>query len=191
MKHFYNTIEGWTTFQKLYSEMVQKFPNGSKFVEVGSFKGKSAAYMAVEIVNSNKNIDFYCVDVWEWSVPNTTDINLGVTFLNNMEPVKEYIKPIKDTSVNASLMFEDNSLDFIFIDAGHSYSDVKADIEAWYPKLKPTGVFAGHDYKSYWPGVVRAVNEFVKNTNVVLTCNNNNPSTWVIYDNTRKTLKRV
>ena len=47
--------------------MVEKFSSGSKFVEVGSWKGKSAAYMAVEIINSKKKITLDCIDTWEGS----------------------------------------------------------------------------------------------------------------------------
>lgn len=43
-------------------------------------------------------------------------------------------------------LFEDESLDFIYIDANHSYDYVKADMEMWYPKLKKGGLFSGHDY---------------------------------------------
>lgn len=49
--------------------------------------------------------------------------------------------------------------DFVFVDAGHSYSAVKADLEAWEPKVRPGGWFGGHDYHSNHPGVIRAVDE--------------------------------
>ena len=43
-------------------------------------------------------------------------------------------------------LFDDESLDFIYIDANHAYDYVKSDIKLWYPKLKKGGIFAGHDY---------------------------------------------
>ena len=49
-------------------------------------------------------------------------------------------------SVKASEAFSDGSLDFVFLDADHSYKGVKRDIEAWLPKVKPGGLLCGHDY---------------------------------------------
>lgn len=72
-------------------------------------------------------------------------------------------KVIRATSLQAINMFDDQSLDFVFIDADHTYEGVKEDLEAWYPKLKNGGVLSGHDYdnKDYpcW-GVEKAVKEF-------------------------------
>ena len=71
MNHIYQEEQfgqNWFTYPRLYTEMVTKFPSGSKFVEVGSWKGKSSAYMAVEIANSRKDINFYCVDHWLGSI---------------------------------------------------------------------------------------------------------------------------
>lgn len=62
-------------------------------------------------------------------------------------------------SVEAAERVEDGWADFIFIDAGHSYQAVKADIEAWLPKVRPGGWFGGHDYHSAHTGVIRAVDE--------------------------------
>jgi GR25 family glycosyltransferase involved in LPS biosynthesis len=66
-------------------------------------------------------------------------------------------------SLDAVSRFDDHSLDFVFIDASHEYEDVKADIIAWLPKIKPGGILAGHDYYigdfDYYPGVKQAVNE--------------------------------
>ncbi len=168
--HFYQQDqfdENWFTYQTLYSQMVKEFPSGSTFVEVGCWKGRSAACMCVEIANSGKDIDFYCVDMWD--SPDETDPNLkGLydKFLHNLQPVAPYFKPLKLKSLDAAVKFKDASLDFVFIDAGHDYDSVKADILAWYPKIKPGGILAGHDYYPYsptWGDVYRVANEIFPN----------------------------
>ena len=53
---------------------------------------------------------------------------------------------IRANSKIASEIFEDESLDFIYIDANHAYDFVVEDIKLWFPKLKKEGVFSGHDY---------------------------------------------
>jgi hypothetical protein len=67
MDHFNTSIQGWFGFHNLYSEIVAKADHGAHFVEVGSWKGKSASYMAVEIINTGKRIRFDCVDTWRGS----------------------------------------------------------------------------------------------------------------------------
>ncbi len=65
-------------------------------------------------------------------------------------------------SLVAATKVEDGSLDFVFIDADHSYEAVRADIRAWLPKLKPGGLLCGHDYlHPKCPGVAMAVDEAV------------------------------
>ena len=59
----------------------------------------------------------------------------------------------------ASKAIPDESLDFAFIDADHSYEAVRLDIENWMPKVKPHGMLLGHDYVERYDGVIRAVNE--------------------------------
>lgn len=53
---------------------------------------------------------------------------------------------IKKFSVEAADLVEDESLDFVYIDANHSEPYVTQDIEAWAPKVRPGGIVAGHDY---------------------------------------------
>ena len=173
MNHFYQNIHGWFDFQKTYTKMVNQHGDGAHFVEIGTFLGRSLSYLAVEIINSGKNIRLDAVDTWEGSplescqqqqteVMNKT---LYDDFLKNIEPVKDHINVVKSDSVEASKLYEDESLDFIFIDASHHYEFVKADIQAWYPKLKKGGYIGGHDYDppSRTPngihGVFQAVNE--------------------------------
>lgn len=168
MNHIYGEPqfgENWFSYPGLYSGFVRDCPEGGKIVEVGSWKGKSTAYLGVEVVNSNKNIQVYAVDTWLGS-NEAAHINdqyvkenkLYELFLSNMSPVnkdREVVKPIRMKSVEAANMFEDKSVDFVFIDASHEYEDVKADIAAWLPKVKPGGVLAGHDWN--WTEVQRAV----------------------------------
>ena len=76
MEHFYQNLSGenWFTYPNLYKEMVEKCSadSTSHFVEVGSWKGRSASFMGVEIINSNKIIKFDCVDTWKGSIEHTT-----------------------------------------------------------------------------------------------------------------------
>lgn len=170
MEHFYHNLgEKWFNYQALYSQMVMDFPDKSHFVEVGSWKGMSSAFMAVEIINSGKDIRFDCVDLWDYDV-SQNDIsedmykNLYDIFIKNIEPVKHIINPIKDFSLKASKLYNENSIDFIFIDGAHDYKNVKTDIESWFPKLKLGGIIAGHDYD--YDGVSSAVNGFFKDKEI-------------------------
>lgn len=171
-EHFFQSLEGWFSYPQLYKYAVHSYPYG-KFVEIGTWLGQSAAFMAVEIANSKKNIDFFCVDTWNGSEEHQEDKRikenkLYETFLNNISPISEYIIPMRMTSEQASKHFKDESLDFVFIDANHEYEEVKKDIIAWYPKVKKGGIFAGHDYSDTWQGVVKAVNEWAIENNIKL-----------------------
>jgi SAM-dependent methyltransferase len=165
MEHYYSRIgEDWFTYPNFYSSVVKKFSSESKFVEIGCWKGRSACFLGVEILNSGKNITLDCVDTWEGSEEHIgyevlRDDGLYREFIHNIDPIKHIINPIRMTSLEASKLYEDESLDFVFLDASHKYEDVKADMEAWYPKVKPGGIFSGHDYPT-WPEVVKAVDEF-------------------------------
>lgn len=171
MEHFYKNIESenWFGYEDLYSYVVNRFETGSHFVEVGVWKGMSSCFMAVEIINSGKNIKFDCVDTWEF-VESSKEINkdqfnnLFEIFKKNIDPVKNIIGVIKSLSWEGSKNYEDNSLDFVFIDAGHDYESVTKDLKSWYPKIKNKGIIAGHDYH-YDCGVYPAVNDFFKDKN--------------------------
>lgn len=183
MKHFYENIPGWFDFDNIYQVMVQLASNGAHFVEVGTWKGKSAAYMCVEIANSNKQIQFDCIDIWTGAgTPGEYDADPSVVtqtlygeFVQNMKPAEGLYTPVKEWSDKAANQYDDNSLDFVFIDAGHSYENASADIKAWLPKVKNGGFLAGHDYGSA-PGVKQAVNELLTGFDV-------DKNSWIIQIN--------
>lgn len=84
-------------------------------------------------------------------------------------------------------LFPDSFFDFIYIDSWHGYKPVKRDM-GWWVKLKPGGIFAGHDYVEYvispkgevWIfGVIQAVNEFSREKQIkIFTTQNENCKTW-------------
>lgn len=158
--------EGYFTYPNLYKGMVDLFSDGCHFVEVGVWKGRSAAFMAVEINNSGKSIKFDCVDTWKGSITEDEHQNdkyvksdtLYEKFISNIKPVSHIITPIREDSVKAASLYEDHSLDFVFIDGDHRYANVLEDIKAWLPKIKHLGVLSGHDY-GWCPDVRRAVHD--------------------------------
>lgn len=53
---------------------------------------------------------------------------------------------IRDYSDKAVKQFEDNSLDFVYIDGDHSFYNATQDIELWSKKVRPGGIISGDDY---------------------------------------------
>ena len=163
MEHFYESIYGFCDYLGLYKKMVKKFSSGSHFVEIGSFLGKSSVYMAVEIIKSEKDIKFDCIDHWQGSGEHSVNDEINIEtlyedFLKNIEPVKKVISPIRMNSIEASKLYKPNSIDFIFIDASHDEMSVKADLTHWMPRLKENGIIAGDDADN--EGVAYAVTKF-------------------------------
>jgi predicted O-methyltransferase YrrM len=173
-----NDIRGFCNFQEIYKNYVNEAQNGSVFVELGSLYGLSTAYMASYIKESGKNITFYAIDYFdlrgisagEWSQEdynyvrglggivedNSMCYNAFIKALTIRELI-DYVTPMRLASNDAVNSFQDNSIDFLFIDADHTYEGCKQDIELWLPKVKTGGVIAGHDYD--WAGVKQAVDE--------------------------------
>lgn len=116
-------------------------------VEVGVQNG----FFSMEILKDWKG-ELKCVDRWiEKSEESIATDNVGSH------------RMIKGDSVESAKLFEDESLDFVFIDAGHRFEEVKADLEAWFPKVRKGGIVSGHDYVAYKDfGVVEAVDLFCK-----------------------------
>jgi len=88
-------------------------------------------------------------------------------------------KILRASSQDAVLQVPDESLDFVFIDADHSYEGAARDIAAWSRKVKIGGLLAGHDYENEgFPkfGVTRAVNEWSDRSRAALELGDN--FTW-------------
>ena len=178
--HFYKKIDGFFNDHDFIflRKMLEKFSGPAHFVEIGSYKGLSSSYMAVEIVNSGKSITFDCVDTWQGSEEHqqgqsfedldVVNNQLYEVFIQNMKPVEGYYNAKRMSSVEAAETYLDNSLDFVFIDAAHDYDNVKQDIISWLPKVKKDGIISGHDYP-HLP-VRQAVNELLTKVGFIGAC---------------------
>jgi len=166
--HFYEEIEGWFDFEELYREAVRRLPergDRSRYhpftmVEVGVYKGRSLFFLAVEAENSGKPIEVFAVDRFNWPATAMQDF----ARLRQAHGLTEHVHMVTSDSVTAARGFIDDVLDFVFLDAGHEYPDIEADIRAWWPKVRKGGILAGHDYgHPDFPGVAQAVNEHFQN----------------------------
>ena len=135
---------------QLIESIGTEFPNG-KGVEVGTFKGE----FSKEIMKLCGGT-LYMVDVWlplnndEYNdSTNNGNFQKGAIFgaaIDNISGYENRAIMIRANSEKASEIFEDESLDFVYIDANHAYDYVVQDIQLWYPKVKPGGFLCGHDY---------------------------------------------
>jgi len=165
----FNEIPGWFAYTELYNNIVDSASDGSTFVEVGAWFGKSTNYLATKIRESKKDILFTSVDTWKGTDDEELHQNIVQSFsgdifyefIDNTVLSNNYgtFNIIKDTSKNAANNFSNNSIDYIMIDAGHSYEALMEDLNIWYNKVKPGGYISGDDY-TVFDGVTRAANEY-------------------------------
>ncbi len=119
-------------------------------VEVGTANG----WYAADLLHQWRGEKLYMVDAWRylefWDDPmNAEKEEQARRLLGTFEKVYSFGRHavmIREMSQDAIALFPDGSLDFVYIDADHSYANVVADIASWAPKVKKGGVLAGHDY---------------------------------------------
>lgn len=118
-------------------------------VELGTFKGEFS-----KKILDNWNGSLFMVDVWrplsqEEYDDQSNHANHSTAYKEAMDNTKEHAERahmIRCKGEVAANLFNDWSLDFVYIDANHTYEAVVEDISLWYPKIKSGGILAGHDY---------------------------------------------
>jgi hypothetical protein len=177
IRRYWYEIDGWFHWRSAQEEAVRSFPSGSKFVEVGTYLGRSLCSLGEVVERSGKSINVIGIDTCRGTGPEGwrgkdyhegAVRNGGGTFAGTLHKnvldcgFGDKITLIISDSVTASRLFTDASLEWVHLDARHDYASVKADIEAWLPKLKPGGWLSGDDYDAQkWPEVVKAVGEIL------------------------------
>lgn len=133
--------------------LAAQIPAGGVIVEIGSFWGRSAGYMASAMP---EGATLFCVDRW----PNMADMN---KFRKNIARIwlSERVAPLRGDSVEVSQTW-DKPIDLLYIDGNHTYAGVRNDFHSYAPFVKHGGLIAFHDYGAKsWPGVKHFVDETV------------------------------
>ena len=182
----YSDIQGWCDFEDLYDTIANTIDKDQIFVEVGVWKGRSICFLGEAIKRLSKTNKIFAVDTFlgfdnedfhqeEVAKNNGTLFDL---FLQNIKDLSlnDIITPIQKASTEAAKDFKTESIDFIFIDANHEYSEVTKDIQAWFPKLKKGGSMLGHDF--WADDVKRAVLDFFNSQGIQV--NSASQSCWII-----------
>jgi len=143
-----------------------------KAVEIGVYKGSFTQTLA----SRAPNMEITGVDAWT-SYDNYLDYPTGHLETIAYDEAKircakhPNVKLIKGWSKDVAPTIEDGSLDYIYIDANHSYASCVEDINLWAKKVRVGGIVMGHDYFDVKKhkrlehldfGVIQAVNGWVE-----------------------------
>ncbi|WP_299945633.1 class I SAM-dependent methyltransferase [uncultured Ruegeria sp.] len=158
----------------LRREMLRTMPNGRLSVEIGVWRGEFSRIL-LDVLKPSK---LCLIDPWGVQPDSDGGASLaGARSQNDMDQIYEAVKDtyaseiakgqvsvIRDFSVPALRLFEDQSIGFAYLDGDHSYEGVKADLDALLPKMIEGGVIMLDDYhrRGWWKdGVMRAFHEFL------------------------------
>lgn len=159
-------VRARTDFPKLIDELGLK---------VGVELGVNAGGYSDFLLKNSKLTKLYSIDAWNLDTSETMAATFKAWTIKKGE-VDEAEKTsrkvlgmhgdrsvvIKANSFDAAAQFEDNSIDFIFFDAGHRFSGFALDMVNWWPKVRMGGVIAGHDYwRRYRYEVMDVANAFL------------------------------
>lgn len=170
-------IAGWFQWRSAQEAAVDWFPEGSCFIEVGTYLGRSLCSLGEVVERSGKTFTVIGIDTCRGSGPEgprqkdyhgAAVAQGGGTFAGALHKnlldcgYGDAISLIIADSLSASRLFGDASVDWVHLDARHDYAGVTADIRAWLPKVKHGGWLSGDDYDELkWPEVVKAVDDLL------------------------------
>lgn len=137
--------------------------------EIGVFRGDYSH----ALLSAWKGERLYLVDPWcHFDTDYDDALNVGneeqeERYRSTVERLSEFgdrAHILRNTSEDAAAIVPDGTLDFVYIDANHSFEACRHDIQLWWPKIKPGGLLGGHDYLGGRAdiGVIHAVNEFLQ-----------------------------
>lgn len=125
-------------------------------LELGCHSGESACIFARHF----KSI--ICIDNWCWGgYPVERIFDFRSSFFPNIKKIKENLY---STDIINKLNIPENSIEFLYIDADHSYDAVKHDIKTFIPLVKDNFYIGGHDY--HCVEVKRAVDECMNSAKI-------------------------
>jgi predicted O-methyltransferase YrrM len=118
-------------------------------VEIGAWTGQSTCIIASYV--KDRRGKFYTIDNFRGSPDSLQclyNYEVKDTLIGNLKrfKVERVVKILDGNSDDFVSKFKDESIDLIFVDADHRYSQFTKDFKNWYPKVKIGGIFCGHDF---------------------------------------------
>lgn len=117
-------------------------------VEVGTHRGDFARGLLRTWIGRT----LYCVDPYLSGYDPDDPASQGDrgddyrTALEVLAPYSGRYEFIATTSELAAGRFKNRSLSFVYVDGHHRFGSVLADLRIWWPKIRPGGILAGHDF---------------------------------------------
>jgi predicted O-methyltransferase YrrM len=156
VEHFYQSLEGWFDYEDVYRVAVERAPESARFLEIGTWYGRSLAFLVVEALNSGKAITIDAVDPWKEPRAMYDTVTGWIT----KHGLWDIVTPFRAFSYELSAILPWNQrYDFVFVDGDHHHRSVLTDLRLYAPRMRPGGVMAGHDLCDEFPGVLRAVTD--------------------------------
>ena len=158
---FYVPLSANNSIEGLFDMVLEIMKPHFQVVEIGSFSGVSSDLFARYCET------LYCIDIWDKD-PSYQEIDPKPLTRAKFEFAQVWashgnIIPIQGFSIESAQLFQDSTLDMVYIDGRHDYPSVKDDILAWLPKIKPGGWLTGHDIDLDGDRVLKAVTEIIGN----------------------------
>jgi hypothetical protein len=166
--------------------MIATLPHHGRVVEVGVELG----LFSQKIMANNEPRQLYLVDAWahqpgtDWEKLDpcaTLDLESNCQHVRNLFKDEPRVNVVRAFSLDAADIFENESLDIVYLDADHTRA--YEDILAWWPKIKPSGYLCGHDYTDglfAWVTVKRDVDCWIAETGYRLQLTNEAWPTWLV-----------
>ncbi len=119
----------------------------TKGAEIGVWEG----LFSEQICQANPGVALTCVDSWEFYADYKDPKNDAPRIVRAYDTAVKRLTPygcqiLRMRSVDGAARIPDRSLDFVYIDGNHGEPYVRADLEAWVPKVRAGGIVSGHDY---------------------------------------------
>jgi hypothetical protein len=157
---------GGFNYPDVYAWVVDQLPQTAAAVELGSWLGQSACYFVERVALAQKRVDLTCVDLWAGNILHGFGRGAAADLLPQFKAnvqragADAWLRTLRLCSWEAAARWADGSVDFVWVDADHSYDGVTKDLQAWWPKVKPGGLIGGHDY--HWKQCGAAVDDFFR-----------------------------
>ena len=125
-------------------------------VELGVAEGK----FSIQLLERYNFKEYYCIDSWNSRRRESHSIREYVQTYNKLKQFKS-ANIIRATFKEVLNEINDEYFDFIYIDGNAKSGQEDGEtILNWYCKLKPGGIYSGHDYYKKYPLTIKYVNEF-------------------------------